>query len=86
MSTFKERVHAVVRSIPEGKTMSYGQVAEAAGSPKASRSVGSLMARNYDPAIPCHRVVRSDGTPGNYNRGGPERKAEILREEAARCG
>lgn len=86
MPSFKDRVHDVVRSIPEGKTMTYKQVAEAAGSPKSCRSVGSLMARNFDPTIPCHRVVRSDGSPGNYNRGGPERKAAILRDEAAKCG
>jgi O-6-methylguanine DNA methyltransferase len=85
MPSFKERVHEVVRSIPEGRTMTYKQVAEAVGSPKAFRCVGSIMARNYDPSIPCHRVVRGDGAPGNYNRGGPDRKAEILREEVARC-
>lgn len=85
MQSFKDRVHDIVRSIPEGKTMTYQQVAEAAGSPMAFRSVGNLMARNYDPTIPCHRVVKSDGSPGNYNRGGPERKAEILQEESKRC-
>lgn len=83
MPSFKERVHEVVRSIPEGKMMTYRQVAEAVGSPKAFRSVGTLMSRNYDPTIPCHRVVRSDGSLGNYNRGGPEGKADILRKEGA---
>jgi len=81
--TFKERVLEVVRKIPRGQTMTYTQVALATGVSKgAVRAVGSIMARNYDPTVPCHRVVRSDGSVGNYNRGGPERKAEILKQEA----
>ena len=79
--TFKERVLAVVKAIPRGQTMTYKQVAEAAGSPGASRAVGSLMARNFNPEIPCHRVVRSDGTLGDYNRGGTATKLLKLLEE-----
>lgn len=79
---FSERVYEIVAKIPRGKTMSYGEVAKKAGSPGAARAVGSLMARNYNPKIPCHRVVRGDGTIGNYNRGGPARKAELLLQEA----
>ncbi len=67
--------------IPKGKTMTYKQVAIKAGNSKAARAVGMLMSKNYNPKIPCHRVVRSDGKVGNYNRGGVERKLEILREE-----
>jgi methylated-DNA-[protein]-cysteine S-methyltransferase len=78
--TFSDRVKRVVRGIPKGETMTYGAVACAAGSPGAGRAVGSLMKDNYDPTIPCHRVVRHDGV-GQYNRGGPERKAEILADE-----
>lgn len=62
--------------------MTYKQVAIAAGQPLAARAVGMLMSKNYNPTIPCHRVVRSDGKIGNYNRGGPARKAELLLEEA----
>lgn len=80
--SFADRVRAVVRRIPKGKTMTYGQVAAKAGSPRAARAVGSVMAHNYDPKIPCHRVVRSDGGVGDYNRGGPSRKIELLMEEA----
>ncbi len=79
--TFTERVHAVVRAIPPGETRSYQAVAEAAGSPQAARAVANLMAKNYDPTIPCHRVVRSDGSLGGYNRGGPEMKRAILERE-----
>lgn len=76
--SFKDRVAGVVRRIPRGSVMTYGQVAQAAGSPGASRAVGSLMKANHDPAVPCHRVVRSDGRPGEYNRPGGER-AKIAR-------
>jgi O-6-methylguanine DNA methyltransferase len=80
-SPFATKVYAVVAKIPKGKVMTYGQVAKKAGKPGAARAVGMFMANNYNPKIPCHRVVRADGKIGNYNRGGQERKAEILREE-----
>ena len=79
-STFADRVRAIVAKIPKGETMTYKQVAERAGSPRAFRAVGNILNKNYDPNIPCHRVVRSDGTTGGYNRGA-ERKREILGEE-----
>jgi O-6-methylguanine DNA methyltransferase len=46
--------------------MTYGQVAAKAGKPGAARAVGTLMSKNYNPKIPCHRVVRSDGKVGGY--------------------
>jgi O-6-methylguanine DNA methyltransferase len=73
-----------VRKIPKGKTMTYGEVARRAGHPGAARAVGAIMSHNYDPKIPCHRVVRQDGGVGDYNRGGPSRKMELLMEEAYR--
>lgn len=82
--SFSDRVYAVVAKIPSGKTMTYKQVAIKAGKPFAARAVGTLMSKNYNPKIPCHRVVRSDGKVGNYNRGGPSRKIELLLEEAYR--
>lgn len=82
-STFAKRVYAVVAKIPKGKTMTYKEVAAKAGNPKAARAVGMYMKHNYRPNIPCHRVVRSDGHMGGYNRGGTERKAEILQQEKA---
>jgi O-6-methylguanine DNA methyltransferase len=81
LSKFAEKVYAVVARIPKGKTLTYGQVAKKAGKPGAARAVGSLMAKNYRPNVPCHRVIRSDGRIGNYNRGGQSRKTELLREE-----
>jgi O-6-methylguanine DNA methyltransferase len=63
---FSERVYAIVVKIPKGKTMTYGQVAAKAGKPGAARAVGTLMSKNYNPKIPCDRVVRSDGKVGGY--------------------
>lgn len=82
MTSFSDAVYAVVRTIPKGQTMTYKQVAEAAGRPKAFRAVGTILNKNYDPSIPCHRVVRSDGKMGGYNRGA-DKKIERLREEGA---
>lgn len=79
--SFADKVRAVVRKIPKGKVLTYAQVAAKAGSPNASRAVGSIMAKNYDPTVPCHRVIRTDGKIGNYNRGGTEAKIKILKEE-----
>lgn len=81
MPSFVSAVHKIVRGIRKGQVMTYGAVAEKAGFPGAARAVGSLMRQNYDPAIPCHRVVRSDGRLGEYNRGGTKRKEAILKEE-----
>ena len=81
--TFREKVLVVVRKIPKGKVMTYKQVAAKAGNSKASRAVGAIMRTNYDLKIPCHRVIRSDGSLGSYNRGGTVRKREILKRERA---
>lgn len=78
---FADRVRDAVRQIPRGETRSYGEVAAAVGHPGAARAVGTVMKNNYDPSVPCHRVVKSDGTIGNYNRGGVEKKRLLLRAE-----
>lgn len=67
--SFADRVHAVVRGIPRGETLSYGEVARRAGFPGAARAVGTLMAKNFDNSIHCHRVICGDGRVGQYNRG-----------------
>lgn len=79
--SFPTRVKQVVREIPEGVVMSYKDVASKAGYPNAFRAVASVMANNYDPAVPCHRVIKSDGTPGDYNRGGSAVKKKLLAAE-----
>lgn len=80
--TFRDRVLQVVATIPRGSVMTYRQVAVAAGSPRAARAVGTIMKQNFRGDIPCHRVIRSDGTPGEYNRGAVQKVAR-LREEGA---
>ena len=79
---FKDKVFAVVSKIPKGKTLTYKQVAKLAGSPNAYRAVGNIISKNYNPKIPCHRVVRSDGGMGGYNRG-VENKIKLLKKEKA---
>lgn len=83
MRDFHARVVDIVRAIPKGSTMTYGEVAQKAGNPGAARAVGAIMATNFDPNIPCHRVVGSAGKIGHYNRGGPTAKRKLLEEEGA---
>ena len=81
MKTFGDKVRDVVRKIPVGKTLAYAEVVRKAGNAKAYRAVGNILNKNYDKAIPCHRVVRSDGRVGGYNRGAKLKK-RILQKEA----
>ena len=81
---FTKAVQTVVKAIPKGEVLTYSEVARRAGRPKAARAVANLMAKNYDPAIPCHRVIRRDGTMGGYNRGGVAKKRELLAAEGYR--
>ncbi|MBI5405443.1 MGMT family protein [Candidatus Kaiserbacteria bacterium] len=83
-SSFADRVRDVVRQIPKGETLPYRVVARLAGSPRAARAVGTIMKNNYDPSVPCHRVIRSDGKIGDYNRGGKEKKRALLRAEGVK--
>lgn len=80
-TSFETRVRDAVRQIPAGSTRTYGEVARAIGHPGAARAVGTVMKGNYDPSVPCHRVVRADGRIGNYNRGGSAEKEKLLRAE-----
>lgn len=84
MKGFKEKVLAAVSQIPEGETRTYKEVAAMAGSPNAYRAVGNIMKSNTSPQVPCHRVVKSDGSLGSYNRrGGTETKRKMLEQEGA---
>jgi O-6-methylguanine DNA methyltransferase len=80
--TFADKVREVVRKIPKGKVLTYKEVAKKAGSEKAVRAVGNILSKNFDPKIPCHRVIRSDGGIGGYNRG-VKNKISILKKEGA---
>jgi methylated-DNA-[protein]-cysteine S-methyltransferase len=80
---FRLKVLEATARIPYGQTASYRQVASAAGSPNAVRAAGSALATNPLPVlVPCHRVVRSDGTIGQY-LGGPATKTQLLTLEQA---
>ena len=78
--TFREKVIEVVKKIPEGKALTYKEVAKKAGNEGASRAVGNIVASNKDKSVPCHRVIRSDGKIGKYNglRGD---KTKLLKKE-----
>lgn len=80
-SNFKQKVLDIVSLIPKGKIMTYKDVAIKANSEGAARAVGTIMKSNYDKNVPCHRVIRSDGRIGDYNRGGQAAKIKILRSE-----
>jgi O-6-methylguanine DNA methyltransferase len=81
VATFAQKVLQIVKNIPRGQTLSYKQVAILASRPKAYRAVGNILNKNYDPQIPCHRVIRSDGKIGGFNRG-QELKQNLLAEES----
>jgi methylated-DNA-[protein]-cysteine S-methyltransferase len=78
---FRARAQAAIAAIPFGRTGTYASIAAAAGSPRAVRAAGTACATNPIPVIvPCHRVVRSDGSMGLYG-GGVERKRQLLELE-----
>jgi methylated-DNA-[protein]-cysteine S-methyltransferase len=80
---FRRLVQQYLPSIGYGQTRSYGQVAELVGNPRAARAVGTACATNPLPVVvPCHRVLRNDGTPGGYV-GGAAAKTTLLSLEAA---
>ncbi len=84
VTDFQMRVLLATYSIPKGKTMTYKQLAKKAGYPHAYRAVGSVMKMNpLAPTIPCHRVIKSDGSLGNYSAGGTKKKMLMLQREHA---
>lgn len=83
MTAFYERCYALLRKVPKGKVTTYGDLARAMGT-RAYRAVGTAMNRNpYAPAVPCHRVVSSDGTIGGFAHGTKQKK-EMLTQEGIR--
>jgi methylated-DNA-[protein]-cysteine S-methyltransferase len=83
VSPFAARCYEALTSVPKGKVTTYQLIAKALGS-KAVRAVGSAMARNpFAPRIPCHRVVRTDGSIGQY-AGGHRKKVRMLTQEGIR--
>ncbi len=81
-SSFGRRVEAIVARIPEGRVTTYGAIARATGSPRASRIVGGVLARVEEDDLPCHRVVNREGRlSGGWAFGHPEIMRMLLREE-----
>ncbi|MCF7843787.1 MGMT family protein [Candidatus Gracilibacteria bacterium] len=78
--TFTETVYEMVSKIPKGKVLTYKEVANLVGNSRAYRAVGNILNKNNNPDIPCHRVIRSDGEIGGYNKGNTE-KVRRLKEE-----
>jgi len=88
-TTFQREVIRICRAIPYGDTMTYGQIAQFAGSPRAARAVGNIMASNRTPlVVPCHRVVPGGHRKfGNYSAGeGVRTKLRLLEMEALGAG
>ena len=80
---FQIKVWKYLRSIPKGKIITYKLLAKAIKMPRATRAVANACAKNpYAPKIPCHRVIRSDGSLGGYSGpGGMKQKIKLLRSE-----
>ena len=80
---FEQKVWNYLKNIPKGKVKTYKEVAKAIKSPKSARAVANACGKNpYAPKIPCHRVIRSDGSPGGYSgKGGIKQKLRLLRSE-----
>jgi len=83
--TFSQKVWLACAKIPKGQVRTYGWIAQAVGKPGAARAVGTALAKNpFAPVIPCHRVVRSDGSLGGYSAtGGLSAKKKLLQREGA---
>lgn len=80
MTSFQKKIYQVTRKIPKGKVMTYKEVAGRAGFSRAWRAVGNVLAKNRNPQIACHRVIKSDGKIGNYNKG-IKTKLHLLKKE-----
>ncbi len=80
---FQKKVWKALLSIPKGETRTYAWVARQIGVPKAVRAVGSAVGKNpFAPQVPCHRVIRKDGSLGSYSGpGGVRKKQKLLRQE-----
>ena len=78
---FESKVYDAVKRIPEGRVRSYGWVAKKIGRPGTYRAVGNALNKNpYPIIVPCHRVVRSDGSLGGFSKG-PKAKMKLLKAE-----
>lgn len=80
-----KKVYGLVSKIPKGNVTTYNSVARALGNKNLARYVGYCMKTNPDTKkVPCHRVIKSDGSAGDYSNGGTERKMRLLEREGVR--
>ena len=81
ITPFQKLVYDFVRKIPKGHTVTYKQVASGIGKPKAYRAVGNALNKNpFAPEVPCHRVIKSDGSIGGFNSGSRKKRALLIQE------
>ncbi len=80
---FQVKVWKYLKKIPKGTVKTYSQVAKSIGKPSSIRAVANAIGKNpFPPQIPCHRVIRSDGSLGGYSgKGGVETKKNLLKKE-----
>ena len=82
MSDFYKNIYEMVKTVPSGMVTTYGQLAAKSGNPRRSRVIGGAMARCNDGSVPCHRVIRKDGSlPASFGIGGREYQRFLLESE-----
>src|SRR5687767_7918538 len=85
-TNFAARVRSAVRRIPHGRVATYGDIAAAAGRPRAYRAVGNIMRATSDSSVPCHRVISAGGQLGGYGRDLFAKRALLLAEGVVVAG
>ncbi len=88
VTVFEYKVYKACMRIPEGRTATYKDIAKMIGMPGSARAVGNALGKNpFAPHVPCHRVIKSDGTLGGYSGGGGlETKKMMLENERKKAG
>jgi len=79
-TAFQKRVFLATKKIPKGRVATYKEIAAVLGEPRAARAVGNALNKNRSEDVPCHRIIRSDGSVGGYAHG-RKRKEEVLKKE-----
>lgn len=83
MTEFQKKVWRITKRIPQGKVSTYKKIAQALGQLRAARAIGQALNKNNDSFIPCHRVIKSDGTLGGYKKGSHQKRELLIKEGVA---
>lgn len=84
-NSFKLQIYELIKKIPKGKVMTYGQIAQKIGRPRAARAVGNVLHQNTSSQIPCHRVVNREGEIAfNFAHGGEKKQQQLLLKEGVK--